>query len=164
MLLAIIVLLTLVPIIMAMFLWQGAPFVRTSKTRTTILIQAAEKFKPKHTIDLGCGDGSLVIALARAGYKVDGIEIQPWLVWRAKRNIRKHHLEKSVNIYWGSFWRYNLSKYDLVVVFGMQHIMPRLESKLLAELDEKTHVVSNTFVFPNLSVVSKNGKITSYKI
>jgi 2-polyprenyl-3-methyl-5-hydroxy-6-metoxy-1,4-benzoquinol methylase len=81
----IIVILALIPLVMVWFLRQGAPFVRTSGKRTKLIIQAAGKVSPKRIVDLGCGDGKLVIALANAGYKVDGIEIQPWLVWRARR-------------------------------------------------------------------------------
>jgi predicted RNA methylase len=163
MLAAVIILLGLIPIVMVWFLRQGAPFVRTSGIRTKLIIQAADQIKPKRIVDLGCGDGRLVIALAKAGYKVDGIEIQPLLFWRARRNVRKNGLNKQVKIYRGSFWKLGLSKYDFVVLFGAQHIMPRLERKLLEELPVKSHVVSNTFTFPNLKLVRRDGKIGIYR-
>jgi 2-polyprenyl-3-methyl-5-hydroxy-6-metoxy-1,4-benzoquinol methylase len=159
-----ILLLALIPVAMVWFLRQGAPFVRTSEVRTALIIKEVNKIKPKYIVDLGCGDGKLAIALAVAGYKVDGIEIQPWLVWRARRKVRRLNLEDKINIYWGSFWRLNTSKYDVVVLFGVQHIMPRLERKLLAELTPKSCIISNSFTFPQLKIASRKGKIRTYRI
>jgi predicted RNA methylase len=164
MLLFIIILLALVPMVMVWFLRQGAPFVRTSDSRAKIILHAAQQVKPKRIVDLGCGDGKLVIALAQAGYSADGIEIQPWLVYRARRNVKKQGLENKVNIYWGSFWKFDLSKYNLVVLFGVQHIMPRLEHKLLNELTRGSYVVSNTFTFAHLKQVRHEGKVRLYRI
>jgi cyclopropane fatty-acyl-phospholipid synthase-like methyltransferase len=164
MLILIILLFALVPVVMVWFLLQGAPFVRTSDRRKRLIIQAATQAKPKRTIDLGCGDGSLVIALARAGFRADGVEIQPWLVIRARRKVKKLGLENKVTIYWGSFWNIDVSKYNMVVLFGAQHIMSRLERKLLKELEPNSYIVSNTFIFPNLKLVYQDGKIRTYRI
>jgi 16S rRNA A1518/A1519 N6-dimethyltransferase RsmA/KsgA/DIM1 with predicted DNA glycosylase/AP lyase activity len=159
----IIILLALIPPAMVWFLSQGAPFVRTSKTRTKLIKNAARQIKPKRIIDLGCGDGKLVIAMAMAGYKVDGIEIQPQLVWRARRNVKRYGLENKVKIYWGSFWKIDISKYSLVMLFGAQHIMPRLERKLFAELPPSSYIISNTFTFPNIELIRQDGEIRIYK-
>jgi 16S rRNA A1518/A1519 N6-dimethyltransferase RsmA/KsgA/DIM1 with predicted DNA glycosylase/AP lyase activity len=160
----IIILLALIPPVMIWFLSQGAPFVRTSEARTKLIKNAARQIKPKRIIDLGCGDGKLVIALAKAGYRVDGIEIQPQLVWRARCNVKKYGLENKVNIYWGSFWKFDVSKYSLVMLFGAQHIMPRLGRKLLAELPTSSYIISNTFTFPNIELVRQDGEIRIYRI
>jgi 16S rRNA A1518/A1519 N6-dimethyltransferase RsmA/KsgA/DIM1 with predicted DNA glycosylase/AP lyase activity len=159
----VIILLALIPPVMIWFLSQGAPFVRTSDKRTKSIIRATKNIKPKRIIDLGCGDAKLVIALAEAGYNVDGIEIQPLLVMRARRNVKKHRLEDKVNIYWGSFWKLDVSKYNMAVLFGAQHIMPRLGRKLQSELPPKSYIVSNTYTFPNIEVVRQDGEIRIYR-
>jgi ribosomal protein L11 methylase PrmA len=159
-----IILFASVPIVMIWFLVHGAPFVRTSGQRTKLIIQTTNQINPKHVIDLGCGDGRLVISLAKAGYKADGVEIQPWLVWRARRNVAKQGLQDKVHIYWGSLWKFDVSKYNLAVLFGTPHIMPQLESKLSAELAPKSYVVSNTYTFPNIRLVHQDGKILTYQI
>lgn len=164
MLIAGVALLSLVPVLMVWFLLHGAPFVRTSDDRTKIIVKEAGRLKPERIVDLGCGDGKLVIALAKAGYKVDGIEIQPWLVRRAKRAVKKAGLEAKVNIYWGSFWNLDTSEYDLAVIFGVQHIMTRLEKKLKSEMPAKSYIISNSFIFPGLRVKRRNGKVRTYII
>jgi SAM-dependent methyltransferase len=164
MVVVIVALLALVLIMMVGFLLQGAPFVRTSDSRTELIIKSVRQIKPRHIVDLGCGDGKLAINLAKAGYKVDGVEIQPWLVWRARRNIKKQGLEKKVNVYWANFWKFDVSGYDLVILFSMQHIMPRLERKLVAELAPKSHIISNTFIFTKLKPGRSSGKIHTYKV
>jgi 2-polyprenyl-3-methyl-5-hydroxy-6-metoxy-1,4-benzoquinol methylase len=157
-----VILLAMVPVLMVWFLRQGAPFVRTSEERTRTILREVKRINPKRIIDLGCGDGTLVIALAQAGYKVDGIEIQPLLVWRARRKVKKLKLEHRVKIHRGSFWKLDASKYDAVVLFGIQHIMPKLERKLRAEMKPRSHIISNSFTFPNLKLVKQKGKIRTY--
>jgi 2-polyprenyl-3-methyl-5-hydroxy-6-metoxy-1,4-benzoquinol methylase len=93
-----VILLAMVPVLMVWFLRQGAPFVRTSEERTRTILREVKRINPKRIIDLGCGDGTLVIALAQAGYKVDGIEIQPLLVWRARRKVIKIWFKKMLKV------------------------------------------------------------------
>jgi cyclopropane fatty-acyl-phospholipid synthase-like methyltransferase len=160
----IIALLLILIVMMVWFLAQGPPFVHTSDKRTKTIIKIAKDLRPNHIIDLGCGDGKLVISLALAGYRVDGIEIQPWLVWRARRNVKRLGLENSVKIYFGSFWKLDVSKYDAVVLFGAKHIMARLERKLKEELPAKSYIISNAFIFPSLKLATQEGKIRVYKV
>jgi 16S rRNA A1518/A1519 N6-dimethyltransferase RsmA/KsgA/DIM1 with predicted DNA glycosylase/AP lyase activity len=164
MVIAFVALLALFPVVMIWFLRHGAPFVRTSEDRTRIIIKEANRIKPKRIVDLGCGDGKLVIALAQAGYSVDGIEIQPWLAQRARREVRKLGLEDKINIYQGNFWNFDVSNYDVVVLFGIKHIMPRLERKFLVELNPRSFIISNFFVFPNLKAVRTNGEVRIFKV
>jgi cyclopropane fatty-acyl-phospholipid synthase-like methyltransferase len=158
-----IIFLALIPVLMVWFLAQGPPFVHTSDKRTKIIIRTTKQLKPKRIVDLGCGDGRLVFSLALEGFDVDGIEIQPWLVWRARRNVKKLGLGEKVNIHWGSFWKFDVSKYDMVVLFGAKHIMARLERKLKKELPPKSNVISNSFIFPNLKPVKEEAMIRIYR-
>jgi 2-polyprenyl-3-methyl-5-hydroxy-6-metoxy-1,4-benzoquinol methylase len=159
-----IIFLALIAELMIWFMAQGPPFVHTSDKRTKIILKMAKQLRPKRIVDLGCGDGRLVISLALAGFDVDGVEIQPWLVWRARRNVKKLGLAKKTHIYWGSFWKIDTSNYDMVVLFGVKHIMARLERKLKNELPPQSHILSNYFTFPNLKLTHKDGDIRNYKV
>jgi len=146
------------------FLIQGPPYVPSNDNFTKTVVEEVKKLKPKKILDMGSGDGKLVIALAQAGFKAEGVELNPWLVLRSKRAIRKLGLEHKATIRWGNFWRYDTSSYDIVVLYVIKHIMPRLEEKLTTELHKGSYIISNYFVFPNLKPVKSDGRMRVYKV
>lgn len=115
------------------------------------------------TLDLGAGDGRVVIALAKAGAISHGYEINPLLVWWARRNIKKAHLEKRAFIHWGSFWNANFSEFDFIFVFGIFYIMKDLEKKMKKELKKGAVVISSAFQFPSWKYTKKEGALFVYK-
>ena len=65
----------------------GAPFLPSdAKTfeRTAILLGSLGKGAGKKAVDLGSGDGRMVIELAKLGYEAHGYEINPLLVWQSR--------------------------------------------------------------------------------
>jgi cyclopropane fatty-acyl-phospholipid synthase-like methyltransferase len=146
------------------FLYQGPPFVPSSDAKLQLMIRAVSQNKTTKVLDMGCGNGKLVIALTQLGYTVDGVELNPWLVLRARRNIKKLRLSNQAHIYWGSFWSFDVSSYDTVVLYVIAHIMPRLESKLTKELRPGARIISNYFTFPGLKPINSSGSVHTYEI
>ena len=108
------------------------------------------KIKPGQiVVDLGAGEGRLMIALAKAGATVHGYEINPFLVAKAKENIKKVGLENEVFIFCKNLWKQDLKEFDAVAIYPMGHMMKKLEKKFENELKPGTKVVSNYFTFPN---------------
>src|SRR5262245_21029485 len=65
------------------------PFVPTDEKIVTKMLEMAKVTKTDHLIDLGSGDGRIVIAAAkRYGAKGMGVEIDPALVQQARENAR----------------------------------------------------------------------------
>lgn len=151
-------------IIGILFLIQGPPYVPSDDESTEQIIRHIKKQKPHRVLDMGSGDGKIVITLAKAGYTVDGIELNPLLVLRSRKAIRNAGLEKKAHIYWGNFWSYDTTKYDLIVLYAIKHIMPHLEQKLKKELKPGSIIVSNYFLFPTLTPIEKSSRATVYKI
>ncbi len=104
-------------------------------------------------IDLGSGDGSLVIALANAYPKnsIVGIEINPLLVLQSRKKIREVGLDHRISILASSMWNIDLQTYDVVLIYGAQQIMPKLEKKVRAEMKPGSKIVSSVFTFPTLT-------------
>ena len=70
------------------FFW-GAIYVPTEKERVKKMVEFL-KIKPgQAVVDLGAGDGRLLIALAKAGAKAYGYEVDPFLVTSARENIKQ---------------------------------------------------------------------------
>jgi cyclopropane fatty-acyl-phospholipid synthase-like methyltransferase len=145
------------------FLIQGAPYVKSNDHDSAEIVKIAKKYRPVRVLDMGSGNGKLVIMLAKQGFKADGIELNPLLVWQSRRAIKKAGLQGKAKIVWGSFWKYDVSNYDMVTLYAIQHIMPRLQQKLTSELKHDSTIVSNYFTFPNKKPAATNGRLRIYK-
>src|SRR3990167_6554218 len=71
------------------FIFWGAIYVPTGRTKIKKIIELANIKPGDRAVDLGSGDGRLVIALAKSGGESHGYEINPWLVRLARKNIRQ---------------------------------------------------------------------------
>jgi ribosomal protein L11 methylase PrmA len=129
-------------------LMNGAIYIPTDRILVEKMLDVTE-LKPTDTlVDLGSGDGRLVIAAAKRGARAVGYEINPILVWLSKRNAKRAGVSDRATFYAKDFWSADLSPYSVVTVFGIGHIMKRLERKLQAELKPSSRVVCNLFTFP----------------
>jgi precorrin-6B methylase 2 len=128
---------------------RGAPFVPIQKERVEKAIELLELKPGQKIVDLGSGDGRILIFCAKKGTKAIGFEINPFLVWKANSNIKKAGLENLAQAQWRNFWWQDLSSFDVVFVYGISHIMRGLERKLQKELKPGAKVVSFIFKFPN---------------
>jgi hypothetical protein len=96
--------------------------------------------------DLGCGWGSLVIALARAfpDARIRGIEMSPLPYWVARFRTRKM---PNVFLQRGNFYAFDLRDAQAVTCYLMIKPMPKLAEFLDRMLKSGTPVVSLTFWF-----------------
>jgi len=95
-------------------------------------------------IDLGSGDGRLVIEAARRGAKARGIEFNPDMVEYAKRNAVENGVSDKVEFIQGDLFEADLSEATVITMFLLNSINLRLRPKLL-DLKPGTRIVSNTF-------------------
>ncbi len=144
-------------------LFWGAIYVPTKPEVVKKMINLADIKPGGKAIDLGSGDGRLVIALAKAGVEAHGYEINPFLVRLAQKNIRKAGISDRAFIHLKSFWKEDFSKFNIVTVYGMSYIMGKLELKLKKELKADAKVVSNSFAFPNWQHSKKEEGIYLYE-
>ena len=139
-------------------------FFAPSKMETVEKMLALSDIKlGEKAVDLGSGDGRLVIAFAKAGVEAHGYEINPFLIRWSRRKIKEAGLGDRAFIHGGNFWKEDFSSFDVVTVFGIGYMMKKLENKLKKELKPGSRMVSNCFVFPSLSYIKKEGNIYLYK-
>lgn len=141
---------------------KGAPYVVTPDKTALEMIKML-KVKPGEKVaDLGSGNGKLVIELARRGAQAHGFEIDPILVWRSRRKIKKLGLEEKAFIHWKNLWSVDYSPYSSITIYGIPYIMKDLEKKLKGELKTGSKVVSNYFTFPNWKPKSRKHGVVLY--
>ena len=140
---------------------RGAPYLPTLKKQTEIALDLLDLKTGQTLIDLGAGDGRVAIAAARRGIRVVGYELNPllWLI-ASVRTLRYRDL---VTMRLADFWNVKLNSCDGVFIFGIERIMPRLETKLQHELKGGTKVVSFTFRLPNSKEIKNVNGLYLYR-
>jgi len=119
-------------------LWQPTD----RKTVRRILHLASVK-PGERLIDLGCGDGRIVIAAAREfGADAVGVEIDPFRVLWARACVLLAGLSGRVRIVRGNMYAFDLSGADVVVLFLSATSNFRLQDRLRRELKPDARVVS----------------------
>lgn len=152
----------LTTVLIPMFL--GAPFVPMHDTVLKRMIELVRIQPGERAADLGSGDGRVVIALAKAGAQAQGYEINPFLVLASRKNIRKAGVSGQASIHWKNFWAEDLSSFRVITLFGMPHMMKRLQGKLDRELKPGARVISHQFIFPSWPVAQQESQLYLYRI
>lgn len=127
----------------------GAIYVPSSLNKMPIMMEYASIKKGERVIDLGSGDGRLVIAAAQQGALATGVELHTDMIQLSRKKIATLHLQDMADIRKENMWKTNLSEYDVVFVYGITYIMDRMEKKLRKELKKGARVVSNNYQFPH---------------
>lgn len=141
---------------------SGAPFVITTDPKLATMLELVKIKKGQKVVDLGSGNGKIVIALAKLGAEAHGYEVNPLLVWWSRRNIRNAGLENKAIIHWKDLFLDDLSGFEVVTLYGISTMMARLEKKLDSELKIGSKVVSNYFRFPNWKPSLEKDKVLVY--
>jgi len=123
------------------------------------------QISPKDTLlDIGSGDGRILIAAARLGAKAVGYEINPFLVCKSRRLIHQAQLDKLAKVYWKSFWQADFSQVTVATVYLFPNLMNRLQKLLEKKANHPLRVVVNNYPFPRLKFFKKDNQIYLYKI
>ncbi len=145
------------------WLSRGAFFVPLPHSAVPRVIRLLALQPGEKAVDVGSGDGRLLIALAEAGAEAHGFEHNILLVWRSRRNIRRAGLSARAFVHWSDFWDEDFSRFDAVTIYGIPYIMRRLEKKLRAELRPGARVASYSFPFPDWQPIKSDGKVYLYR-
>lgn len=95
--------------------------------------------------DLGSGDGRIPIAAAKRGARGVGVELDPTLVARARRNAEKAGVGARVEFVVGDIFKADLSPATVVTLYLLGSLNERLRPKLLREVAPGTRIVSHRF-------------------
>lgn len=97
-----------------------------------------------YVVDLGSGDGVVVIAAAKRGVRAMGIEYDANLVEVSKRNARAAGVEAQTRFVRGDIFKKDFSDATVVTTFLLPSMNLQLRPKFLS-MKPGTRIVSNTF-------------------
>ena len=100
-------------------------------------------------LDIGSGDGRIVLTAARDGFQATGVELNRWLVYYSRWTAWRSGLRSQTSFVREDLWKHDMRQYNNVVIFGVEQMMEQLETKLAKELTPGSCVVACRFKFPN---------------
>jgi 16S rRNA G966 N2-methylase RsmD len=129
----------------------GAPYVPTPTAIVDRMLMLAKVGPNDYLIDLGSGDGRLVIA-AVAKYKARGgmgVEIDRSLVKDATDQAKKAGVAGRVTFVAGDLFVADIEQATVVTLYLLPSMMGDVEAKLRKELKPGTRVVSHDYPLPS---------------
>lgn len=122
-----------------------APYVPTPAEDVQAMLALAEVGEGDYLIDLGAGDGRIVITAALRGAMGHGVELDPDLVALAARRARAAEVDDRLAFLQGDIFDADVTGATVVTLYLMPDANLRLRQRLLSELRPGSRVVSNSF-------------------
>jgi SAM-dependent methyltransferase len=116
----------------AFVLLFGAPYLPTLAPQAKAALELADLKPGDHLLELGCGDGRVMVAAAEQGMRVTGYELNPILAFISW--VRTRRFKGRVKVIWGNFWTKQLPPADAIFVFLLPKYMERLDNKIVQSL------------------------------
>jgi SAM-dependent methyltransferase len=138
----------------------GPPYLPTLTPQVKAALDLAELKKGDRLLELGCGDGRVVLAAAKRGVKVTGYELNPILAAIAWLRTWRYH--KNVQIVWGDFWNRVWPEADAIFVFILPKYMPKLDNVVRRKAAKPVKLVSFAFVIPEREPDSQKSNVFLY--
>ncbi len=122
------------------------PYVTTPSNVVDAMLEMAAINTNDYLIDLGSGDGRIVIEAAKKyGVRGMGIEIDPNLVLTANEGAQRQGVAGRVSFTTGNLFVMDFSRASVVTMYLLPQINMQLRPRILAELKPGTRVVSHDF-------------------
>jgi cyclopropane fatty-acyl-phospholipid synthase-like methyltransferase len=122
-------------------------FVPTREPVAEAMMRLANVSKNDVVYDLGCGDGALVIAAAKRGARVVGVDIDPDRIKEATEKVRAAGVQDRVTLIRGDIFdpQIKISEASVVTLYLLQSLNEKLKPRLQKELAKGSRVVSHAF-------------------
>lgn len=125
---------------------KDVPYVPTPQEVVDKMLQMAEVKKGDYLIDLGSGDGRIVITAAqRYGATGFGVDIDPERIEESTQNARFARVDDKVKFIQADLFKTDISKADVLTMYLLPQVNLKLQPVILEKLRPGTRVVSHAF-------------------
>jgi precorrin-6B methylase 2 len=121
------------------------PYVPTPQDIVDRMLDMAKLTKDDFHIDLGSGDGRIVITAAQRGARALGIDLNPTRIAEANENAKKAGVTDRVTFVQGNLFDMKLTDADVLTMYLLQGVNLQLRPRILSELRPGSRVVSHAF-------------------
>jgi SAM-dependent methyltransferase len=119
-------------------------WVPTPQALVDKMLNMAEVTANDYVIDLGSGDGRLVITAAKRGARALGIEYNPDMVVLSQKNAEKEGVAGKAQFVKADIFESDFSQATVITMFLLPELNLKLRPKILS-LKPGTRIVSNSF-------------------
>ena len=123
---------------------KDAPWVPTPQVLVDTMLEMAAIAPTDFLIDLGSGDGRVVISAARIGARAIGVELDAGLVELSRRNAAEAGVADLTEFIAGDLFAFDFSPATVITMFLLPDLTLRLRPTLFT-LRPGTRIVSNTW-------------------
>lgn len=99
------------------------------------LLGFIETHPPGNAIDIGCGTGTNVVTLAKAGWQVTGVDFVPRAIRMAERKGREASIQVELMVRDATYLKGISGPFDLALDMGCFHSLGNKKAAYLSELD-----------------------------
>lgn len=131
----------------AFVLLFGAPFLPTLRPQIETALDMLDLAPGQTMLELGCGDGRVLLAAAKQGIHAVGYELNPimaCIAWLRTRRYRKH-----VRVIWGDYWRAQWPQAQGIFGFILPRYMSKLHKKVMQYPYRPIRIASFAFTIPD---------------
>jgi ribosomal protein L11 methylase PrmA len=125
---------------------KDVPYVPTPPDVVEAMLKLAEVKAGDFVIDLGCGDGRIVVMAAeKFGARARGVDFNPTRIKEAEENASKAGVTERVKFVQGDFFEADIHDASVVTLYLLPDVNLKLRPKLLKDLKNGSRIVSNSF-------------------
>ena len=142
--------------------YRGSPYAPTKSSRMAVIFTFAEAQSGDLLVDLGSGNGNVLIAAAERGIRARGVDINPFWVWYARWRIRRRGLGHLATVVRGDMFAHPVADASIVFLFLVPLAMAILSERLRREARPGTRIIANRFPLPGWTAQKEQDMIMVY--
>ena len=144
---------------------KDAPYVPTPANVVEAMLDMAHVGPGDYVIDLGCGDGRIVIAAAKRGATGLGVDIDEKLIKKARENAREAGVSDKVMFLKQDLFKTDISGASVITLYLFPDLINKLRPEFIEKLEPGARIVSHDFDMndwkPDQHAAIKSNKILS---
>ncbi len=122
------------------------PYVPSPNEVVETMLKLAEVKSSDVVIDLGCGDGRIVVMAAQKfGARGIGYDLNPERIKEANENAAQAKVQDKVKFIEKNLFEADIKEGSVITLYLLPGVNEKLKPRLLAELKPGTRVVSHSF-------------------
>lgn len=139
-------------------------YVPTPELIVEKMLDMADVVPGDYVIDLGCGDGRIVIAAAKRGAFGHGVDLDPQRIREAELNALKAGVADSVMFVEEDVFETDFSRANVIAMYLFPSINIKLRPKLLENLEPGSRIVSHDFGMGEWKPDKQHGRMDTHAV